>query len=170
MTLAEIHAALGIPTDYGLRRGLPRYDDAVDLVDVEANIVGRMQRLAPATAIAWQQMKRAAAVDGIELLIVSGYRSIDYQAKLFKRKLAAGTTIEQILEVNAPPGFSQHHTGRAIDIATRGTRPLTEEFEATRAFAWLRVHAASFEFGLPYGRGNRHGFCFEPWHWSQICD
>ena len=170
MTLSEIHAALGIPADYGLRTGLPRYDDAVTLVDVEPNIVGRMQQLAPATAIAWQQMKHAAAADGVELLIVSGYRSIDYQATLFEQKLAAGASIEQILEVNAAPGFSQHHSGRAIDIATRGTRPLTEEFEATEAFTWLCAHGSSYEFRLPYGRGNRHGFCFEPWHWSQIRD
>lgn len=170
MTLAQTHRALGIPADYGDRTKLPRYEEATNLVDVEPNIVGRMQQLTPAAATAWAAMKSAAAEDGIELLIVSGYRSIDYQAELFRKKLAAGITIKQILAVNAAPGFSQHHTGRAIDIATPGARPLTEEFDATSAFAWLAAHGARFGFRLPYDRGNRYGFCYEPWHWSQISD
>jgi D-alanyl-D-alanine carboxypeptidase len=115
-------------------------------------------------------MKTAAAAENVELLIVSGFRSIEYQVELFLKKLAAGISIEDILDVNAAPGFSEHHTGRAVDIATRGARPLTEEFETTPAFAWLRLHAADFAFQLTYDRGNRHGFCYEPWHWSQIAD
>jgi zinc D-Ala-D-Ala carboxypeptidase len=170
VTLAETHAALGIPADYGQSLELPRYEEALHLVDVEPNIVGRMQQLAPETAAAWNTMKSAAAEDSIGLLIVSGYRSIDYQTELFRKKLAAGITIEQILAVNAAPGFSQHHTGRAIDIATPGARPLTDEFETTPAFEWLSTHGARFGFRLPYGRGNRYGFCYEPWHWSQIGD
>jgi zinc D-Ala-D-Ala carboxypeptidase len=170
MKLADTHKALGIPPEYGKHAGLPRYDDATMLVDVEPNIVGRIQQLAPETAAAWNAMKSAAALDGIELLLVSGFRSIEYQADLFRRKLAAGQTIEQILAVNAAPGFSQHHTGHAIDVATPGARPLTEEFETTPAFEWLRAHGADFGFRLPYGRDNRYGFSFEPWHWSQIGD
>lgn len=170
MTLAEIHASLGIPLDYGRRNQLPRYAEASELVDVEVNIVGRTQQLAPETAAAWQAMKSAAVAYHVELLIVSGFRSIRHQTELFEKKLAAGVPIAQILRVNAAPGFSQHHTGRAIDIATPGARPLTEEFETTPAFSWLREHAARFGFRLPYGRGNPHGFCYEPWHWSHISD
>ena len=46
--------------------------------------------------------------------------------------------------------FSEHHTGRAIDIATPGTRPLTAEFESSAAFVWLEAHAATFGFRMPY--------------------
>lgn len=162
------HADLGIPSDYGRNPRRPSYAEAAQLVDVEANIVGTMQRLAPDTAAAWQRMKTAASAGGVQLLLVSGFRSVQHQADLIRRKLAAGHTIDAILKVNAAPGFSEHHTGRALDIATPGTRPLTLEFEHSAAFAWLVANAAMFGFGMPYTRGNRFGFEYEPWHWSQL--
>jgi D-alanyl-D-alanine carboxypeptidase len=168
MSNTELFAELGIPPDYGRKPRRPRYGEAGELEEVEANIVGKMQRLAPQTARSWRQMKQAAALSGVQLLLVSGYRSIQQQTDLFRQKLAAGHDIDAILHVNAAPGFSEHHTGRAIDIATPGCRPLTEEFELSPAFAWLSANAATYSFGMPYGRDNDLGFAYEPWHWSQI--
>jgi D-alanyl-D-alanine carboxypeptidase len=168
MTKRRQFAELGIPRDYGKLRGLPRYKEATLLEDVEPNVVGRMQRLAPDTAFDWRAMKKAAFDEGVELLMVSGYRSVADQAEIIRRKLSSGLDIAAILAVNAAPGFSQHHTGRAIDIATRGSRPLLEEFEQTAAFIWLKEHARSFGFRMPYGRGNTFGLAYEPWHWSQV--
>jgi zinc D-Ala-D-Ala carboxypeptidase len=165
---SELFADLGIPPDYGSNPRRPAYADAADLEDVEPNIVGKPQRLAPSTARSWHQMKQTAALAGVELLLVSGFRSIRQQTDLFRQKLAAGQEIEAILRVNAAPGFSEHHTGRAVDIATPGTRPLTAEFETSKAFAWLKTNATTFGFTMPYGRGNAFGFEFEPWHWSQL--
>lgn len=161
-------AKLGIPDDYGVDPPLPRYFEASELVDVEPNVVGRMQRLAPETADAWRRMKRTALEDSVELLIVSGFRSVSHQLELFRSKLAAGQSLEAILAVNTAPGYSEHHTGRAIDIATPGCRPLTEEFEHSAAFAWLTANAQRFGFRMPYPRGNPFGLCYEPWHWSQL--
>lgn len=135
---------------------------------MEENIVGRMQKLAPATAHTWRQMKLAAAEDGIALLLVSGFRSVSYQVELFRKKLASGQDIEAILQVNTAPGFSEHHTGKAVDIATPGTRPLTEEFARSAAFEWLQLNADRYGFKMPYGRGNSFGLTYEPWHWSQV--
>ena len=168
MINSELFADLGIPIDYGRNPRRPGYAEAQDLEDAEPNIVGRMQRLAPETARAWRQMKAAALTDGVELLIVSGFRSVTYQIDLIRRKLASGHDIESILKVNAAPGFSEHHTGRAIDIATPGTRPLTEAFESSAAFRWLTQHARRFSFTMPYVRNNAFGFAYEPWHWSQL--
>jgi D-alanyl-D-alanine carboxypeptidase len=166
----QLHQELGIPADYGHDRSLPYYADATDLVDVGPNLVGRMQRLAPDTAARWQQMVEAASDDGIRLLIVSGFRSFEYQAQLIRDKLAAGQSIEEILEVNAAPGFSQHHTGDSVDIATPGSRPLTEEFEESDAFAWLEKNAGDFGFSMTYPRDNSYGFIYEPWHWAVEID
>jgi D-alanyl-D-alanine carboxypeptidase len=159
---------LGIPSDYGRDPFRPRYAEASALVDVEPNVLGRMQRLVPETARDWLAMKAAAHDDGVELLLVSGFRSIDYQTALLRRKLAAGQDIATILSASAAPGFSQHHTGRTIDLATPGSRPLTTEFETTAAFAWLGRCAGDFGFRLPYRRDNRFGFDYEPWHWTQL--
>ena len=113
-------------------------------------------------------MVAAAALDDVDLLLVSGYRSIAYQAELLQKKLDAGQRIEDILTVNAAPGYSQHHTGCAIDIATPGCRPLTEEFDTTAAFAWLQDHGAEHGFTMPYVKNNPWGILYEPWHW--FCD
>lgn len=168
MTRTDPFADLQIPSDYGRNPRRPRFREATALEDVEPNIVGTMQRLAPGTAAAWRAMKQRAAEAGVQLLLVSGFRSIGHQADIIRRKLDAGQTIEQILAVNAAPGYSEHHTGRAVDIATPGTRPLTTDFDGSAAFAWLTAHAAEFGFNMPYGRGNRFGFEYEPWHWSQV--
>lgn len=63
------------------------------------------------------------------------------------------------------PGFSEHHTGRAIDLSTPGSRCLDVAFEQTPAFAWLRAHAADFGYYLSYPVGNPAGYHYEPWHW-----
>ena len=88
--LRELHAELGIPEDYGQGGTRPAFDEAAELVDVGPNIVGRMQRLTPEAATAWAAMRVAAAADGVTLLLVSGFRSIDYQARLFRKKINAG--------------------------------------------------------------------------------
>lgn len=164
--LRKLHRELGIPADYGRAAGMPAYPEATELVEVGPNLVGRMQRLAPRVAERWRAIVRAAAADGVQLLIVSGFRSFEYQAALIRKKIEAGQAIDEILAVNAAPGFSEHHSGRAVDIATPGSRPLTEEFETSAAFRWLEAEAASFGFSLTYPRDNAWGIAYEPWHWS----
>jgi len=163
--LRELHQELGIRADYAQATGQPGFDEARELVEVGPNLVGRMQRLTPLAAGRWAAMAEAAAGDDIVLLIVSGFRSIDYQATLIRNKIAAGQLIDDILKVNAAPGFSEHHTGRAVDIATPGSRPLTEDFETTAAFDWLQHRAADFGFVMSFPRDNPWGISYEPWHW-----
>jgi D-alanyl-D-alanine carboxypeptidase len=168
MTSPDPFADLRIPRDYGRNPRRPKFKEAAALEEVEPNLVGTMQRLVRETATAWREMKRSAEGAGVQLLLVSGFRSIRHQADIIRRKLAAGQSIEAILAVNAAPGYSEHHTGRAVDIATPGTRPLTAEFDSSAAFRWLEVNAGTFGFHMPYGRNNRFGFEYEPWHWSQV--
>lgn len=145
-----------------------KYPPARRLVDAEPNIVGHMQQLTRATASAWRAMKARADEEGVSLLLVSGYRSVERQAELIRRKLVQGQSLDAILRVNAAPGYSQHHTGQAIDVATQGCPPLVEAFDQTQAFEWLCAHASTFGFSLPYGRDNRFGIGYEPWHWSTL--
>ncbi len=163
--LADLFTELGIPADYGDAPPLPSYAEATELTEIGANIMGRMQQLTPASADAWRAMSRAAAADKVTLLAISGFRSIDYQAMLIRRKLNSGQRIHDILRVNVAPGFSQHHTGNAMDIATPGYKPLLEEFDESPAFQWLQAHAADFGFSMSYPRGNPEGVIYEPWHW-----
>lgn len=118
-----------------------------------------------AAARSWKLMHRAALDDGIVLEPISGYRSHDYQLGIFRRKLARGQSVEEILQVNAAPGFSEHHGGLAMDISTPGEPAAEESFEKTRAFSWLQAQAGEFGFRMSYPRNNPHGIVYEPWHW-----
>jgi D-alanyl-D-alanine carboxypeptidase len=101
---------------------------------------------------------------------VSAFRGVDRQAEIVRDKLARGQTPEQVLEVSALPGYSEHHSGRAVDVASGTDRPLEEVFEQTDAYRWLLEHAAEFSFFLSYPRGNAAGYAFEPWHWCYRTD
>jgi D-alanyl-D-alanine carboxypeptidase len=148
------------------RAGSKLFPEACELVSVGSDIQGREQRLTPQAAVAWSEMRSAAERDGQTLQLVSAFRSVDYQKQIIKRKLAAGQSWEQILRVSALPGYSEHHTGRTIDITTPGCEPLTEEFEKTSAFRWLSTRAGKFGFTMTYPRNNPFGIAYEPWHWT----
>ena len=162
---ADLRKALGIPSDYGLRRRLPRHREASRLVGVGRNPDRQPGRLAPRAAIAWSRMRAAAQQDRIILVPLSGYRSASRQAAIIRRKLAAGQKLAEVLKWIAAPGYSQHHTGRAIDIGAPGKAALAQDFGRTRQGRWLRRRAHEFGFVMTYPRKNSHGIGYEPWHW-----
>jgi len=157
--------ALGIPLELVCARSLPLCAEAETLVVAEIDARGREQRLAPAAASAWGRMKAAAAHTGVDLHLVSAFRSFDRQCEIVRDKLAGGQSLEQILAVSAPPGYSEHHTGRAVDIGSKPDDSLEEAFEESEAYAWLSLHASRYGYFLSYPRGNRYGYRYEPWHW-----
>ena len=161
---------LGVSHEVLTARRLPRHAEANELEWVETGSDGRQYRLMPAAADAWRRMKAAAAGDGIDLILVSAFRSVARQVEIIEEKLAEGFTIRQILTAIAPPGYSEHHTGRAIDIATPDAPDLDVAFAHTPAYAWLARRAGEFGFTLSYPRGNPHGYQYEPWHWCFHAD
>jgi len=163
--LRDILNELGITSDIERDCRLPVYEEAAELVDAGLDMFDRPQRMTPATLANWQKMVAAAAADGIELKLVSAFRSVDYQCDLIRQKLDDGRTLKDILNVNAIPGHSEHHTGCALDLHSGDGEILTEAFEKTPAFAWLGANAARFDFYLSYPRDNPEGIDYEPWHW-----
>ena len=156
---------LGIPLDVVRERNLPLCTEAPALVVVEVDARGRELRLCPSTAEAWRRMKAAASGAGLALHLISAFRSFDRQCDIVREKLAGGQSITEILSVSAPPGYSEHHTGRAVDIGASADDPLEEAFERSEAYAWLAANAADHGFHLSYPRGNPYGYRYEPWHW-----
>ena len=146
-------------------RGLIRYKEANELEIVETNSEGRNFLLDPQAAKAWRILKKNAETDNISIYIVSAYRSILLQEQIINNKLAIGAKIDKILKVCAAPGYSEHHTGLAIDIGTLGLKPLEIDFETTKAFSWLTKNAKEFGFSLSFPQGNTFGYQYEPWHW-----
>jgi D-alanyl-D-alanine carboxypeptidase len=161
--LAAVRAE--IPPDYGPARELAPQREPRWLALAGHDHAGRECWLAPEALRAWRRMAGAADAEGISLVLVSGFRSAEYQARILAAKRARGLPMADILAVNAAPGYSEHHTGRALDLTTAGCRPAEPEFEATAAFRWLAARAREFGFRMSYPRGNPHGIVPEPWHW-----
>jgi D-alanyl-D-alanine carboxypeptidase len=162
----QIHRELGIPENYEIGYSLSLHQEETDLIDIENDIYGRLQKLAPPAAIAWHAMRSQAVTDGIVLNIVSAFRSVDKQKEILQTKIMTGQPIAEILQVCAAPGYSEHHTGRALDLTTNDCEPLSESFEKTEAFDWLIENANFYSFNLSYPKDNKAGIAYEPWHWA----
>ncbi|MEQ1439793.1 M15 family metallopeptidase [Fontimonas sp. SYSU GA230001] len=163
--VAAALAALGVPAELPEQRHLTLFREAQRLAPVGLGTDGRDKLLTPSAARAWLAMQRHASSEGVDLRLVSAFRSVDFQTSLIRARLDRGDALDTILRVNAPPGYSEHHTGRAVDVGTAGCAALDEAFEGTDAFRWLQANAGQFGFRMSYPRGNRQGYLYEPWHW-----
>lgn len=130
-------------------------------------------KLRKAAAKQFRAMEAAARASGILLVPISGFRSIkDQQHLFFDIKAQRGETTTKRAEVSAPPGYSEHHTGYAVDVGD-GAVPATNlspNFDQTRAFKWLSANAAYFSFEMSFPKNNPQGVSYEPWHWRFVGD
>jgi len=165
--LAEIYQQLGISSKHLELNKLSLHQqpplESLEVVDIDFE--GKPFILLSSAAQGWRQMRDAAHRDSIYFMPFSGFRSYLHQKNLIDRHLKNGRIIEEILTHIAIPGFSEHHSGRAIDIHAKGKAVLEEEFEVTEEFKWLSENASQFKFRLSYPRSNSYGIIYEPWHW-----
>ena len=164
----EVNRGLGIPPDYATRHNLVPLPEGKNLVQVPRDVYGRKVEMVAPAAAALKKMFAAAAHDGVKLETVSGFRSINYQTGLIRRKLKSGMSIQMALSINAVPGYSEHQTGCAVDLTTPGVPAADGSFEHSKAFTWLQQHGAQFGFHLSFPPGNKYGYEYEPWHWRYI--
>ena len=111
------------------------------------------------------KMREEAKKDGIYLVFLSGYRSINLQNDIFySLKSIRNQVAAERARVSAPPGYSEHSTGFAIDIgdATQREKDFETDFENTDAFRWLIKNAAKFHFKLSFNKDNKY-IDYEPW-------
>lgn len=130
-------------------------------------------KLRKAAAEKFDQMVEAAKAEGVHIRPVSGFRSVaDQQKVFFEVKAERAQNPMQRAEVSAPPGYSEHHTGYAIDLgdADRSGTDLNPDFDQTPAFQWLKDNAARYSFELSFPKDNPQGVSYEPWHWRFVGD
>ena len=114
-----------------------------------------------------KEMQDDAEKDGVYLVFLSGYRSIKLQKQIFySLKSIRNQIASERARVSAPPGYSEHSTGFAIDIGDAFEREadFEESFENTRAFQWLKNNAAKYHFRLSFDKDQTY-VDYEPWHW-----
>jgi D-alanyl-D-alanine carboxypeptidase len=153
---------------------------------------GRLERegrhaLQPEAFAAWRALQAAARGDGIELEIVSAYRSVERQREIFLRTLEqagiarqgsvrsgrADGLVEAVLRESSPPGFSKHHHGYTIDITDAASGLEFTDFGRTAGFAWISrwnfLNAKRFGFlpSYPQGAGSQ-GPDPEPWEYVWV--
>lgn len=125
-----------------------------------------------------QAMLDQADLDGIDLLVVSAHRTMDYQVMLINKKvnyyINQGYTEEEAYNIAktivAVPGTSEHNLGLAADIVCTTYQTLDSGFEQTDAFAWLKEHAWEYGFILrfPADKQEITGIIYEPWHYRYV--
>ncbi|KGK31707.1 M15 family metallopeptidase [Cellulophaga baltica] len=133
---------------------------------------------------AFIEMKRAAYTGGIDLKIVSSYRSFDRQQVIFENKFIKYTdagmapldAISKIIEYSTIPGTSRHHWGTDIDVIdgyqkVSGDVLVPSKYGEGQPFAdfkkWMDENSEKFGFYLVYTDDKkRRGFKYEPWHYS----
>ena len=112
-------------------------------------------------------MRDEAKKDGVYLVFLSGFRSIELQNEIFYslKSIRSQIAMERA-RVSAPPGYSEHSTGFAIDIgdALKRETDFEVEFENTSAFKWLKKNAAKYHFKLSFDKEQK-AVDYEPWHW-----
>lgn len=127
----------------------------------------RSEKLDFETDQAFNAMREAARNQGVQMMIISGFRNISDQQGLFERQISRRGSPEAAAQYSAPPGHSEHHTGYALDIADvqRPDADLKLTFQDTEVYRWLMANARPYGFEQSFPEGNAQGVSFEPWHW-----
>jgi D-alanyl-D-alanine carboxypeptidase len=158
-----------LPQSLVIHRWCPKRGDA-KFYQIGESRDGALYHLArPETCEAFNKMKETAEREGIGLRVVWAYRSVDLQQEQFeeaKRKHGPRQGIRWL----APPGFSEHQTGWALDIGDEQDRKADDNplFVRTAAFQWLKKNAGRFGFELSFPPDNWQGISYEPWHWRYV--
>ncbi len=112
-----------------------------------------------------EDMLFSAEDDGIDMRVISAYRSFDEQSTLkshYTVTYGAGAN-----QFSADQGYSEHQLGTAVDFTTRELGENFTTFANTKAYEWMLENAHRFGFILSYPEGNEY-YIFEPWHWRFV--
>ena len=129
---------------------------------------------------AYEKLADAAKAAGHPLVMVSAYRSVAYQEEIFNANvntlMSQGHTKEEAIRITkltfTEPGYSEHHTGLAVDVVDQDWYQnhtgelLNEGFGDTEGGKWLQAHAREYGFIIRYPKG-KHAITqidYEPWH------
>ena len=139
---------------------------------VDSGVRGQVRFMRKDAADALKEMFDACRAEtGVTLLSVSGYRSYQKQANIYRRKLRSVKGNEaKAQEYVAPPGASEHQLGLAMDIGQLNKSSLNQAFGKTKGGQWARENSWRFGFILRYDEPWEAvtGYKFEPWHFRFV--
>ena len=144
-------------------------DDYVppDLVKIQKEYSSKSIYLRKKAKTHFEKMAKDAKKLNLTLIAVSGYRSSKYQKKLFNNYVKE-KGYEYAIMCSARPGYSEHQTGLAVDIANETLD--YDNFEKTKEFTWIKDNAHKYGFILRYPKDkiDATGYKYEPWHFRYV--
>lgn len=153
-SLQVINTVMGLPTAY-----IPK-----NLVNIFPHIQTRKNVsicMTEISAMHLYTMSQDMKKEGLELTVVSGYRSYTSQKNLYS--IYAPMMNSGVYSRVAPPGYSEHQLGTSVDVASELSGP---EFAYTDESVWIKNNAHKYGFILSYEEGSEEktGYMYEPWH------
>ena len=132
-----------------------------DLIDVNGILINKE------AYEAYKEMKEALEKESLIIRIISAYRSYQYQSNLYNNylKYEARSLVDSY---SARPGYSEHHTGLAIDV-DNGIHNF-DNFYLTKEFIWMNNNSYKYGFILRYPKDKQNitGYTYEPWHYRYV--
>lgn len=155
---------------------IANYDHTIDSSYVPADLVDagvnckEGSRIRACMKDDLENMFAAAIEDGVELYLVSGYRSYEEQEKLYDYYVKEyGEAVAHTMD--AYPGVSEHMLGLSVDLGKADHEfELEDEFAGTDAYNWLMEHAKEYGFILRYPKNSEavNGIAFSPWSFRYV--
>ena len=178
LTAAQAQALLDDPRMILVNRAHPITEDYPVETKECGSATAINKTLQTEAANAFLSMQAAAAKDGVDVRMQSGYRSVSYQKKLYDNKtqyyrnkgLSESAAREKAATIVNPPGCSEHNCGLAADLNSPEHTTLDTGFADTAAFRWLCENAEQYGFILRYPKEAESvtGITYEPWHWRYV--
>lgn len=142
-------------------------NETEDIVNVSSNYAYEGNSLRKDVLASYLDLWQSAKQDGIQLILISSYRSYETQNKLWtSRKDSSGE--READNYAARAGYSEHQTGLAFDIGEWADT--NDNFELTSGFKWMKENAYKYGFILRYPEGKESitGYKYEPWHYRYV--
>jgi D-alanyl-D-alanine carboxypeptidase len=160
--LVLINKNIRLPDDY----------EPADLVSIDnkASTTTKGLKLRSEAAGALKKMAKAAKKDGVNLIVLSAYRSFWNQQATFSMWVGSAG-ISSAETFSARPGHSQHQLGTTVDVTSESVNlGLAENFDQSKEGSWLTKNAYKFGFVVSYPKGKQNitGYIYEPWHYRYI--
>lgn len=116
----------------------------------------------------FKKMYEEAKKDNVKIFIASPYRSYSDQNVLYTYYVNTDGK-KNADTYSARPGFSEHHTGLAMDLIPEYGLDL-DTFENSDGFKWMQENAYKFGFILRYPKDKEYitGYIYEPWHYRYV--
>jgi LAS superfamily LD-carboxypeptidase LdcB len=140
-----------------------------NLIPIEKTYLFNQNKTSQILAEVWPHLKSmmdSAKAEGVEMEILSAYRSFGEQQSLkssYKVTYGAGTANS----FSADQGYSEHQLGTTIDFTTQKIGSVLTGFDKTPAYTWLLANAYKFGFEMSYPKENSY-YIFEPWHFRFV--